>query len=574
MGDEDQECGSLNKSSLKAKKRAPTALTVECGVCHGPAPDHIHFGARCCYSCRAFFRRTAARSEFLTCRSSLRTCEITSSSKKCIACRYDKCLKIGMKPELVQGSRKKTGERIDAEECDTEESLGTDYTGSDNAFHDRTRLQSPHSKPDDNVLNQFHNSSNKFHPNQMTESTAKDKTEEKKKDENQQPTALQLLPDFLRRRDSYNNLSSNSFMDHPYKNKEEPPESDALNKDSDPSPKSLFPLKSFSSPMGSTLSSNQSTCQSKFESHSYPSRSHDFLPNNDPIQMSFFEEYNANNRATSTTGVGYKDKKSEEMDIRRRLSQNLPYARSNQFPLPGTQGSHKPFTEASCHYKTDLISKVRTGSYQRASVIKSLKRASPERLQFEAEILKYQGSILQHTGNLFNYHANLLAREKKQKESESNYGRQDILKHLIKKEEIKPEVDIKDEKRDHNDQQIEAYNKGDLSTELADQMFEEAQELLVNSPWITNISVMNEIDSFASRTEQNARKSPEDKPYFSDQNFNLEKESRDIDKITDLHFSTEELESDVNAIQSGSVPATFGQTSVIQRKRGYFSKGK
>ena len=163
---------------------------------------------------------------------------------------------------------------------------------------------------------------------------------------------------------------------------------------------------------------------------------------------------------------------------------------------------------------------------------------------------------------------------------------------MIKKEEIKSEVDIKHEERDYNDQHIEACNKGDLSTELADQMFEEAQELLVNSPWITNISVMNEIDSFASRTEQharkspeepnarkspeerNARKSPEDKPYFSDQNFNLEKESRDIDKITDLHFSTEELESDVNAIQNGSVPATFGQTSVIQRKRGYFPNGK
>ena len=26
------------------KKRAPTALTVECGVCYGPAPDHVHFG--------------------------------------------------------------------------------------------------------------------------------------------------------------------------------------------------------------------------------------------------------------------------------------------------------------------------------------------------------------------------------------------------------------------------------------------------------------------------------------------------------------------------------------------------
>ena len=31
---------------LQHKKRAPTALTVECGVCLGPAPDHLHFGGK------------------------------------------------------------------------------------------------------------------------------------------------------------------------------------------------------------------------------------------------------------------------------------------------------------------------------------------------------------------------------------------------------------------------------------------------------------------------------------------------------------------------------------------------
>ena len=31
---------------MQQKKRAPTALTVECGVCLGPAPDHLHFGGR------------------------------------------------------------------------------------------------------------------------------------------------------------------------------------------------------------------------------------------------------------------------------------------------------------------------------------------------------------------------------------------------------------------------------------------------------------------------------------------------------------------------------------------------
>ena len=31
---------------MQHKKRAPTALTVECGVCLGQAPDHMHFGGK------------------------------------------------------------------------------------------------------------------------------------------------------------------------------------------------------------------------------------------------------------------------------------------------------------------------------------------------------------------------------------------------------------------------------------------------------------------------------------------------------------------------------------------------
>ena len=31
---------------FQSKKRAPTALTVDCNVCGGPAPDHIHFGGK------------------------------------------------------------------------------------------------------------------------------------------------------------------------------------------------------------------------------------------------------------------------------------------------------------------------------------------------------------------------------------------------------------------------------------------------------------------------------------------------------------------------------------------------
>ena len=86
------------------KRRAPTALTLSCDVCSAPSPDHYHFGGHCCYSCRAFFRRTIERMEKIevVCRTGKDDCTINSISKSCSACRYKKCISIGMKKELLQ----------------------------------------------------------------------------------------------------------------------------------------------------------------------------------------------------------------------------------------------------------------------------------------------------------------------------------------------------------------------------------------------------------------------------------------------------------------------------------------
>ena len=121
------------------KRRAPTLLVLDCSVCSAPAPDHLHFGGHCCYSCRAFFRRTIQRMEKIdvVCRwvltqylysfytlstyiHSIRTlsthylsthvvfrtgtgdCEVSETSKSCSACRFEKCLQVGMKRELLQ----------------------------------------------------------------------------------------------------------------------------------------------------------------------------------------------------------------------------------------------------------------------------------------------------------------------------------------------------------------------------------------------------------------------------------------------------------------------------------------
>ena len=58
----------------------------------------------CCYSCRAFFRRTLQRMEKteIVCRTGLGLCEVSQVSKACSACRFSQCLAVGMKSDLLQ----------------------------------------------------------------------------------------------------------------------------------------------------------------------------------------------------------------------------------------------------------------------------------------------------------------------------------------------------------------------------------------------------------------------------------------------------------------------------------------
>ena len=131
-----------------AYKRPPTALTLKCQICGAPAPDHLHFGGRhhlcyipssirsifqiilflnslcflghCCYSCRAFFRRSTKRKKVkgslryksqdkifqtiifsVRCRSGGNNCVVTEGTRKCISCRYDKCIKADMKVNII-----------------------------------------------------------------------------------------------------------------------------------------------------------------------------------------------------------------------------------------------------------------------------------------------------------------------------------------------------------------------------------------------------------------------------------------------------------------------------------------
>ncbi|EFP05605.1 hypothetical protein GCK72_018033 [Caenorhabditis remanei] len=71
-----------------------------CLIC-GDSADSLHFGALSCRACAAFFRRKVAgrRNIFRRCD---RQCKVDTGMRKlCASCRYDKCLKVGMRESAV-----------------------------------------------------------------------------------------------------------------------------------------------------------------------------------------------------------------------------------------------------------------------------------------------------------------------------------------------------------------------------------------------------------------------------------------------------------------------------------------
>uniref|UniRef100_A0A7E4UT45 Nuclear receptor domain-containing protein n=1 Tax=Panagrellus redivivus TaxID=6233 RepID=A0A7E4UT45_PANRE len=83
--------------------------TVVCQVCMSAPSNGLHFGAKVCAACAAFFRRSVSDEKKYICkrnqRCALKVNDSTGYRKICRECRFKKCLYIGMLPENVQHKR-------------------------------------------------------------------------------------------------------------------------------------------------------------------------------------------------------------------------------------------------------------------------------------------------------------------------------------------------------------------------------------------------------------------------------------------------------------------------------------
>ncbi|XP_071947271.1 nuclear receptor subfamily 5 group A member 2-like isoform X1 [Antedon mediterranea] len=80
----------------------------QCPVC-GDKVSGYHYGLLTCESCKGFFKRTVQNKKVYTCIEN-RNCAIDKTQRKrCPYCRFQKCLKVGMKLEAVRPDRMRGG---------------------------------------------------------------------------------------------------------------------------------------------------------------------------------------------------------------------------------------------------------------------------------------------------------------------------------------------------------------------------------------------------------------------------------------------------------------------------------
>ncbi|KAI1712701.1 zinc finger, c4 type (two domains) domain-containing protein [Ditylenchus destructor] len=92
----DSEYSTFTSGKLQNVKETPT----NCFVCGNPT-KFCHYGVPSCNGCKTFFRRSLLESKTYVCKFN-GMCSRMNGMNRCRACRFDRCVLVGMNPRAMQ----------------------------------------------------------------------------------------------------------------------------------------------------------------------------------------------------------------------------------------------------------------------------------------------------------------------------------------------------------------------------------------------------------------------------------------------------------------------------------------
>ncbi|XP_076359943.1 nuclear hormone receptor FTZ-F1 beta-like isoform X2 [Tachypleus tridentatus] len=99
---------SLGYSGVSGGISRQQLLSGPCPIC-GDRISGFHYGIFSCESCKGFFKRTVQNKKNYVCLRGANCHVAINTRKKCPACRFNKCLKMGMKLEAIREDRTRGG---------------------------------------------------------------------------------------------------------------------------------------------------------------------------------------------------------------------------------------------------------------------------------------------------------------------------------------------------------------------------------------------------------------------------------------------------------------------------------
>ncbi|CAL8074613.1 unnamed protein product [Orchesella dallaii] len=105
-GDQPEVLLSSNLTSQGISRQQ--LINSPCPIC-GDRISGFHYGIFSCESCKGFFKRTVQNRKNYVCLRGASCHVAIATRKKCPACRFDKCLRVGMKLEAIREDRTRGG---------------------------------------------------------------------------------------------------------------------------------------------------------------------------------------------------------------------------------------------------------------------------------------------------------------------------------------------------------------------------------------------------------------------------------------------------------------------------------